>query len=70
MTIYDTQNEVTIHLLPLPGNVRAFSFSSDEGFVVVLNILLSLQAMRKSYKHELHHIYCNDHTNENYVEYN
>lgn len=70
MTIYDDQNDITVHLLPLPGNVRAFSFSSDEGFVVVLNILLSFQALRQSYSHELNHIAHHDHSNEDYLEYN
>lgn len=70
MTVYDDKNDVMIHLMPLPGNVRAFSFLSEEGFVVVVNISLSPTAMRKTYRHELHHIQQEDHTNENYLEYN
>lgn len=69
MTIYDDQHEVTIHILPLPGNIRAFSFASAEGFVVVLNSFLSRKSLRKSYKHELSHIENKDHENEDYLEY-
>ena len=69
MTIFDDKNEITIHLLPLPGNIRAFSFRTTEGFVVVLNSFLSRKSLRKSYKHELNHIAHEDHANEEYIEY-
>jgi len=69
MTTYDNDNDITIHLTNLPGNVRAFSFPSDRGYVVVLNQSMTRKAMRLSYRHELNHIEQGDHHDTHYTEY-
>ena len=69
MTAYDSENEISIHIRDLPGNVRAFSLCGQNGRIVVLNSALTDKAMKKSYLHELAHFDRGDHTNEEYQEY-
>lgn len=69
MTAYDSENEISIHIRDLPGNVRAFSLCGQNGRIVVLNSALTDKAMKKSYLHELTHFDRDDHANEEYQEY-
>lgn len=69
MTNYDSENDVSIFIKKLPGNVRAFSLKKSENKIVVLNDCLSVDDMRKSYHHELLHFQRGDHEDEEYVEY-
>lgn len=69
MTAYDGENEVSIYLKKLPGNVRAFSLCLADSRIVVLNDCLSPVAMREAYQHELLHFLWKDHDNELYREY-
>ena len=69
MTAYDSENEISIHIMDLPGNVRAFSLCVNDGKIVVLNSALTAKAMKKTYLHELAHFDRNDHVNEDYQEY-
>jgi len=69
MTAYDGENEVSIYLKKLPGNVRAFSLCLADSRIVVLNDCLSPTGMHEAYQHELLHFLRKDHDNESYREY-
>ena len=69
MTVYDSEHEVSVYIRALPGNVRAFSLSGENGRIIVLNSALTNSAMRKSYEHELIHFERGDHENREYQEY-
>ena len=69
MTAYDSENEISIHIIDLPGNVRAFSLRGNNGKIVVLNSALTAKAMKKTYLHELLHFERNEHDDPEYQEY-
>lgn len=69
MTVYDDRNDVMIHLMPLPGNICAFSIPCGDGYTVVINDYMSPNAKKKAFEHELNHIKHGDHYNPDYQEY-
>ena len=53
----------------LPGNLKAFSVPLADSFRVVINEALGPVERQEALSHEIHHIRCGDHHNEEYHEY-
>ena len=49
--------EIIIRLMPLPVHVRAFTLPDAQGdYNVYINVRLSSEQQKRSYRHELRHI--------------
>lgn len=57
---------INVILMGLPCKIKAVTTRNEDGsYTIVMNSRLSYEQQRKSYLHELKHIYNNDFSKEN-----